>query len=61
MNFLRKMIVSMVVSSCILFGFWGICEAYEGIRKVGFGEYRKAIEIENKSIKFFDFEVISEK
>ena len=55
MDFLRKMILSFVVSSCILFGFWGICEAYEGIRQVGFGEYRNAIEIEDGKIRFFDF------
>lgn len=55
MEFLRKMIISTVISSCILFGFWAVCEAYEGIRQVGFGEYRNAIEIEDGKLIFFDF------
>ena len=58
MDFLRKMILSMVISSCILFGFWAICEAYSAIRQTGFGEYRNAIEIEDGKLKFFDFEIV---
>jgi hypothetical protein len=57
MDFLRKMIISALVSSCLLFGFWAVCEAYKGIRQTGFGEYRSAIEIEDNKIKFFDFEL----
>ncbi len=56
-EFLRKMYISAVVSSCILFGFAAICAAYSNIRQVGFGEYRSAIEIENGKIYFFDFEI----
>lgn len=54
-EFIRKMMLSAVVTSCILWGFLGICEAYSGIREVGFGEYRNAIEIEDGKIKIFDF------
>ncbi len=54
-EFIRKMMLSAVVTSCILWGFLGICEAYSGIREVGFGEYRDAIEIEDGKIKIFDF------
>lgn len=54
-EFIRKMYISAVVSSCILFGFWSVCVAYSNIREVGFGEYRSAIEIENGKIYFFDF------
>ena len=57
MNFLRKMILSFVISSCILFGFWAVCEAYQGIRQIGFGEYRHAIEIKDGKLRFFDFEL----
>lgn len=55
MDFLRKMIISALISSCIIFGFLACCKAYENIRQVAFGEYRKAIEIENGDINFFDF------
>ena len=54
-NFLRKMIVSTVVTACILFGLMGICKAYSGIRKIGFGEYTNAIEYKDGEIKFFDY------
>lgn len=53
-DFLRKMTASAVVSSCILFGFLSVCKAYEGIRQIGFGEYRNAIEIEDGEIRIFD-------
>ncbi len=54
-DFLRKTILSAVVSSCILFGFLTACKAYEGIRQTGFGEYRNAIEITENEIKIFDY------
>ncbi len=54
-DFLRKMIVSAVISSCILFGFMAACKAYSSIRKIGFGEYRSAIEIKDGEIKVFDY------
>ena len=53
-GFFRKMIISAVVSSCVLFGFLAVCKAYSGIRKIGFGEYRSAIEIKDGEIKIFD-------
>ena len=56
-NFLRKMIVSAVVTACILFGFMAVCNAYSGIRKIGFGEYRSAIEIKAGNFKFFDYNI----
>lgn len=54
-EFLRKMTISAVVTSCIIFGFFAACKAYSGIRKIGFGEYRSAIEIKDGEFKFFDF------
>ena len=54
-SFLRKMVVSAVITACILFGFMAACKAYSGIRKIGFGEYRSAIEIKDGEFKFFDY------
>ncbi|MBQ4130958.1 MAG: hypothetical protein IJD71_01285 [Clostridia bacterium] len=54
-SFLRKMVVSAVITACILFGFMAACKAYSGIRKIGFGEYRSAIEINSDGIKVFDY------
>lgn len=53
--FFRSFYVSSVVVFCMSLGFFGITKAYEGIRLVGFGEYRKAIEIGDSSIKIFDY------
>lgn len=55
--FFRTVRLTSIVLTCILIGFFGITEAYENIRRIGFGEYRKAIEIENGTLKFFDFEI----
>ena len=55
-EFIRKMYISAVVSSCILFGFWSICTAYRNIRQIGFGEYRNAIEYKDGNFRFFDYE-----
>ncbi len=54
-EFFRKMMISAVVTSCILWGFLGFCEVYSSIREIGYGEYRKAIEIEDGKIKIFDY------
>ncbi len=56
-DFFRKMILSAVVTGCILFGFLAACMAYSGIRKIGFGEYVNAIEIKDGEFRFFDFKI----
>ena len=48
--FLRTVYISSVIIFCLLLGFFGVCKAYEGIRLVGFGEYRNAIEIKDEKI-----------
>lgn len=55
-DFIRKAYISAVLSSCLLFGFWAICEAYENTRQVGFGEYRNAIDYKDGTIYLFDFQ-----
>ena len=56
-NFLRKMYISAVISACILFGAAAVCISYQKMRLIGYGEYRKAIEITENSIKIFDYEI----
>ena len=53
--FFRSFFISSTVVFCLILGFFGITKAYEGIRLVGFGEYRSAIEIDEDGIKIFDF------
>ncbi len=53
--FFRSFYISLAVVFCLLLGIFGIAKAYEGIRLVGFGEYRSAVEINDGEIKIFDF------
>lgn len=55
--FLRSFFISLVVVFCIGVGFFGVAKAYENIRLVAFGEYRKAIEIKENKIMIFDYEI----
>ena len=55
-GFIRKAYISAVVSSCILFGFFAVCKAYEGTRQIGFGEYRRAVEFKDGTLYFFVYE-----
>lgn len=56
-NSLRKFYISFVVTCCLVFGFLGVCVAYENIRATEYGDTRRAIEIENNNFKFFDYEI----
>ncbi len=53
--FLRSLYMSLVVILCIFIGFFGISKSYEAIRQIGFGEHRRAVEIKEEEILFFDF------
>ena len=54
--FLRTVRISTLVIFCLCLGFFGMVKAYENTRRIGFGEYRDAIEIEDGKIKIFDLE-----
>ena len=49
-------IISFVMSSCVLFGFLGVCIAYENIVRTAFGEYKNAVEISKDGIRILDYE-----
>lgn len=55
--FFRSFFISFVVIFCLLFGLFATARAYENIRLVAYGEYRKAIEIEKDKIMIFDYEI----
>lgn len=55
--YIRTVRYSSLVVICLLIAFFGMAKAYENIRRIGFGEYRSAIEIEEESIKIFDFSI----
>lgn len=55
--FFKSWFLSSVIVFCLLFGVLGVFEAYENIRLIGFGEYRKAVEYEDGVLKVFDYEI----
>ncbi len=56
-TFFRTVYISSVVVFCLTAGFYGCAKAYEGIRRIAFGEYRSAIEYKEGKLEFFDFEL----
>ena len=53
-------IISFVMTSCILIGFLGVCFAYENIVRTAFGQYKKAVDINENGIRILDFEFNTE-
>lgn len=56
-NSIRKFYISFVITACIVFGFLSVCIAYENIRATEYGDTRRAIEVEDGKIYFFDYEI----
>ncbi len=54
--FLRSLAISSIVLLCLNGAAFGIARAYENTRRIGFGEYRKAVELDGDKIKILDFE-----
>ena len=55
--FLRSFYLNSVIIFCVFLAVAGISKSYEGIRQVGFGEYKKAIEITENEIRILDFNI----
>lgn len=55
--FWRTVKITAIIIFNIVLLFYGICYAYKNIRLIGYGEYAKIIEIDEESIKIFDFYV----
>lgn len=58
--FLRSMMITLILAAAVLVTVFGAAKAYTAIRKNGFGEQTKAIDIEQTSsgtrVKLFDYE-----
>ena len=55
--FLRTAVLGTVISLSLILGGLSVFKAYENIRFVGFGEYKKAVEITENSIRILDFTI----
>ena len=53
--FIRSATITAVVLICISAVFLGICESYEGIRRISFKEERSAVYIGHDHIRILDF------
>lgn len=55
--FLRTVMISSAVVFCLIFGFLGAAKAYENTIRIGFGEYKKAVELSDGYFRIFDYEI----
>lgn len=55
--FLKSFYITAMIITCLLIALIGTTKAYESIRQIGFGEYRRAIDYENGTLIFFDFTI----
>lgn len=56
-TFFKSFYISSVLALCIFIGICGTARAYEKMRLIGFGEYKKAVEIEGNVLRILDFEI----
>ena len=56
-TYFRTLYLSLVIMSCLSFGWIGISSAYESTVQIAFGEQKKAIEITQEKIRILDFEI----
>ena len=53
--FLRTTVVFTVIILCLIFAVISFCEIYENVRYIGYGEYKKAVEVTEEGIRILDF------
>ena len=53
-----KILILLIL--CLVFGFWGICKAYENTRLIGFGEHGSAVGFGEGERWFFDYGIKKE-
>ena len=55
--FFKSLYISAVIALCIFIGIYGTAKAYENMRLVGFGEYKKAVQLDGNVLRILDFEI----
>ena len=55
---LRAFSITLVILFCFSILVIGIGESYENTVRIGFGEYKSAIEITNRYIRILDFKIM---
>lgn len=57
--FFRSFKITTILLFCICLLTFGCFKAYEGMQKIGYGEYKNAIEISNTEFRILDFILFS--
>lgn len=55
--FWRSFFIAILIVMCIYIIIAGITESYKQMRKIGFGEYKNAVEYSNGVLRILDFEI----
>lgn len=55
--FFKSFYISAVILLCLFIGVCGTAKAYENMRLIGFGEYKKAVEADGNVLRILDFEI----
>lgn len=56
-TFLKSFYISFVGAICLFIGIYGTARVYENARLIGFGEHKKAVEIDGNVLRILDFEI----
>ena len=55
--FIKSFYLSAVITLCLFIGIYGTAKAYENMRLIGFGEYKKAVQLDGSVLRILDFEL----
>ena len=55
--FFKSFYISFVLALCLFIGIYGTAKAYENMRLMGFGEYKKAVQLDGSVLRILDFEL----
>ena len=55
--FFRSFYISAVIAFCLFIGIYGTSKVYENMRLIGFGEYKKAVQLDGSVLRILDFEL----
>lgn len=54
-TYFRTFYITLVIVLCLSLGWIGVSAAWQNTVQVAFGEYKKAIEISDETIRILDF------
>ena len=55
--FIKSFYLSAVIALRLFIGIYGTAKAYENMRLIGFGEYKKAVQLDGNVLRILDFEI----